>query len=84
MDVILMAVIEVGAVPLPLVGPGREFDNDYLLEQDAVDVQYITEKENEVDIQNLDIAADSGKEHPSRDEIMLPLPANAPFVAEDI
>jgi hypothetical protein len=54
------------------------------LEQDAVDVQYITEKENEVDIQNLDIAADSGKEHPSRDEIMLPLPANAPFVAEDI
>jgi hypothetical protein len=49
-----------------------------------VDVQYITEKENEVDIQNLDIAADSGKEHPGRDEIMLPLPANAPFVAEDI
>ena len=85
MDDILMADIEVPVVPLPLVGPGREFDNDYLLEQDAVDVQdNSTEEENEGDIQYLDIAADTGKEHPSRDEIVPPSPANVPFVVEDI
>jgi|AntRauTorckE5430_2_1112549.scaffolds.fasta_scaffold30530_1 hypothetical protein len=43
-----MADIEIPAVPLPLVRPGGEFDNDHLLEQDAVDVlDNITQGENE-------------------------------------